>query len=67
MTILCMSAAEKLGATMILTCFNFPALIIYLTHVLLFQISEGQVATVNSLLAGFYLLAGPFVSALANK
>lgn len=32
-----------------------------------FKISEGQVAPVNSLLAGFYLLAGPFVSALANK
>ncbi|XP_004932688.1 monocarboxylate transporter 7 [Bombyx mori] len=32
-----------------------------------FKISEGKVATVNSLLAGFYLLAGPFVSALANK
>ncbi|XP_060801493.1 uncharacterized protein LOC106137323 [Amyelois transitella] len=31
-----------------------------------FQISECQVAPVNSLLAGFYLLAGPFVSALAN-
>ncbi|VVC92017.1 unnamed protein product [Leptidea sinapis] len=29
--------------------------------------SESQVALVNSLLAGFYLLAGPFVSALANK
>lgn len=34
---------------------------------LLFQISEGEVAPVNSLLAGFYLLAGPFISALANK
>ncbi|XP_026749154.1 monocarboxylate transporter 2 [Galleria mellonella] len=32
-----------------------------------FNISESQVALVNSLLAGFYLLAGPFVSALANK
>ncbi|XP_075975046.1 monocarboxylate transporter 14 [Anticarsia gemmatalis] len=32
-----------------------------------FQISESQVTLVNSLLAGFYLLAGPFVSALANK
>ncbi|KAL4709462.1 hypothetical protein ACJJTC_019759 [Scirpophaga incertulas] len=32
-----------------------------------FQISEGEVAPVNSLLAGFYLLAGPFISALANK
>ncbi|CAG9787870.1 unnamed protein product [Diatraea saccharalis] len=32
-----------------------------------FKISEGEVATVNSLLAGFYLLAGPFISALANK
>ncbi|GBP20949.1 Monocarboxylate transporter 12 [Eumeta japonica] len=29
--------------------------------------SESRVAFVNSLLAGFYLLAGPFVSALANK
>ncbi|XP_050348609.1 monocarboxylate transporter 3 isoform X2 [Nymphalis io] len=32
-----------------------------------FNASGGQVAPVNSLLAGFYLLAGPFVSALANK
>ncbi|CAH2084907.1 unnamed protein product [Euphydryas editha] len=32
-----------------------------------FNASDGQVAPVNSLLAGFYLLAGPFVSALANK
>ncbi|KAJ0183184.1 hypothetical protein K1T71_001160 [Dendrolimus kikuchii] len=32
-----------------------------------FKISEVKVAAVNSLLAGFYLLAGPFVSALANK
>ncbi|CAH0720127.1 unnamed protein product, partial [Brenthis ino] len=32
-----------------------------------FNASSGQVAPVNSLLAGFYLLAGPFVSALANK
>ncbi|VVC92016.1 unnamed protein product [Leptidea sinapis] len=32
-----------------------------------FLASESQVALVNSLLAGFYLLAGPFVSALANK
>ncbi|VVC92018.1 unnamed protein product [Leptidea sinapis] len=32
-----------------------------------FHASESQVALVNSLLAGFYLLAGPFVSALANK
>ncbi|XP_028165824.1 monocarboxylate transporter 10 isoform X2 [Ostrinia furnacalis] len=32
-----------------------------------FKISEGEVAPVNSLLAGFYLLAGPFISALANK
>lgn len=32
-----------------------------------FKVTEGQVALVNSLLAGFYLLAGPFVSALANK
>ncbi|CAG9133598.1 unnamed protein product [Plutella xylostella] len=29
--------------------------------------TQGEVAYVNSLLAGFYLLAGPFVSALANK
>lgn len=33
----------------------------------LFQATQGEVAYVNSLLAGFYLLAGPFVSALANK
>ncbi|XP_045498925.1 monocarboxylate transporter 2 isoform X2 [Colias croceus] len=32
-----------------------------------FNVSGGQVAPVNSLLQGFYLLAGPFVSALANK
>ncbi|XP_038213868.1 monocarboxylate transporter 10 [Zerene cesonia] len=32
-----------------------------------FNVSDGQVAPVNSLLQGFYLLAGPFVSALANK
>ncbi|CAK1585250.1 unnamed protein product [Parnassius mnemosyne] len=32
-----------------------------------FNVSDGAVAPVNSLLAGFYLLAGPFVSALANK
>ncbi|XP_063362476.1 monocarboxylate transporter 2 isoform X2 [Cydia amplana] len=32
-----------------------------------FNASDGQVAPVQSLLAGFYLLAGPFVSALANK
>ncbi|KAM3964962.1 monocarboxylate transporter 14 isoform 1-T3 [Aphomia sociella] len=32
-----------------------------------FNISASQGALVNSLLAGFYLLAGPFVSALANK
>ncbi|CAH2046943.1 unnamed protein product, partial [Iphiclides podalirius] len=32
-----------------------------------FGVSDGAVAPVNSLLAGFYLLAGPFVSALANK
>ncbi|CAK1555410.1 unnamed protein product [Leptosia nina] len=32
-----------------------------------FAVSDGQVAPVNSLLQGFYLLAGPFVSALANK
>lgn len=32
-----------------------------------FDANNGQVAPVNSLLAGFYLLAGPFVSALANK
>ncbi|XP_032516484.1 monocarboxylate transporter 3 isoform X1 [Danaus plexippus] len=32
-----------------------------------FKATDGQVAPVNSLLAGFYLLAGPFVSALANK
>ncbi|CAD0201865.1 unnamed protein product [Chrysodeixis includens] len=32
-----------------------------------FNITEGQVAFVNSLLAGWYLLGGPFVSALANK
>ncbi|XP_068633944.1 monocarboxylate transporter 12 [Battus philenor] len=32
-----------------------------------FGVSEGAVGPVNSLLTGFYLLAGPFVSALANK
>lgn len=32
-----------------------------------FHISEVKVSPVNSLLSGFYLLAGPFVSALANK
>ncbi|XP_045769561.1 monocarboxylate transporter 2 isoform X1 [Maniola jurtina] len=32
-----------------------------------FNASKGQVAPVNSLLSGFYLLVGPFVSALANK
>lgn len=32
-----------------------------------FNVSEGYVALVSSLLSGFYLLAGPFVSALANR
>ncbi|XP_055837911.1 uncharacterized protein LOC129906263 [Episyrphus balteatus] len=32
-----------------------------------FQVSEGYVALVSSLLSGFYLMAGPFVSALANR
>ncbi|XP_041979886.1 uncharacterized protein LOC121733638 [Aricia agestis] len=32
-----------------------------------FNATEGQVAPVMSLLSGFYLLVGPFVSALANK
>nr|QHN70702.1 karmoisin-like [Limenitis arthemis astyanax] len=32
-----------------------------------FQISSGASAAVNSLMSGFYLLAGPFISALANK
>ncbi|KAJ8716545.1 hypothetical protein PYW07_003172 [Mythimna separata] len=32
-----------------------------------FDATEGQVAPINSLLAGFYLLLGPIASALANK
>ncbi|KPI94056.1 PREDICTED: monocarboxylate transporter 3 [Papilio xuthus] len=32
-----------------------------------FGVSEGAVAPVSSILTGFYLLSGPFVSALANK
>lgn len=32
-----------------------------------FNLTQTEVTPVNSLLAGFYLLAGPFVSALANK
>ncbi|XP_049872732.1 monocarboxylate transporter 3 [Pectinophora gossypiella] len=32
-----------------------------------FKTTKGHVAPVNSLLAGLYLLGGPFVSALANK
>lgn len=32
-----------------------------------FNASKAQVALVSSLLSGFYLIAGPFVSALANK
>ncbi|KAJ8723438.1 hypothetical protein PYW08_003350 [Mythimna loreyi] len=32
-----------------------------------FNATEGQVAPINSLLAGFYLLLGPIASALANK
>ncbi|XP_072932577.1 monocarboxylate transporter 12 [Epargyreus clarus] len=32
-----------------------------------FHVTGSVVAPVNSLLSGFYLLAGPFVSALANK
>ncbi|KAJ2951046.1 hypothetical protein O0L34_g5422 [Tuta absoluta] len=32
-----------------------------------FSATKGQVAPINSLLTGFYLLGGPFVSALANK
>lgn len=32
-----------------------------------FKVSAGYVALVSSLLSGFYLMAGPFVSALANR
>uniref|UniRef100_A0A8W7PPZ4 Major facilitator superfamily (MFS) profile domain-containing protein n=1 Tax=Anopheles coluzzii TaxID=1518534 RepID=A0A8W7PPZ4_ANOCL len=32
-----------------------------------FGVSEAEVALVSSLLSGFYLLTGPFVSALANR
>ncbi|XP_066598707.1 monocarboxylate transporter 12 [Prorops nasuta] len=32
-----------------------------------FQVSKARVALVNSLQTGFYLMAGPFVSALANR
>ncbi|XP_055916153.1 uncharacterized protein LOC129948997 [Eupeodes corollae] len=32
-----------------------------------FKVSEGYVQLVSSLLSGFYLMAGPFVSALANR
>lgn len=32
-----------------------------------FKVSEGYVALVSSLLSGFYLMAGPFVSAAANR
>lgn len=32
-----------------------------------FKVSKGYVAIVSSLLSGFYLMAGPFVSAMANR
>ncbi|GAB0090131.1 uncharacterized protein DMENIID0001_048200 [Sergentomyia squamirostris] len=32
-----------------------------------FNVSDAEVALVTSLLSGFYLMAGPFVSALANR
>lgn len=32
-----------------------------------FQVSDAEVALVTSLLSGFYLMVGPFVSALANR
>lgn len=40
----------------------------FLPHIALeYNVSKAKVAVVGSLLSGFYLLVGPFVSALANR
>lgn len=59
--------AASFGCNMVVDgiIFSFG---IFLPHIVdTFGVSKAHVALVGSLMSGFYLMAGPFVSALANR